>query len=202
MAETTIEKPEATPQLTPREDVALFRWKSAGKLMPLSPSKAVEFFALFLNGTSCEQIVDLNPGYDLGLVIHTRLVDGWDRRVAEHRDMLYRDIRESTKQLQAEAVVFTADTIRAAHKLLGQKLKRFIQTGDVKALEGMHESFLIRSQKQYRDAVEMLLKLTGQDRETKVQHDHNVNVPSTPTGPMTPEQAADMLAALEKLESK
>lgn len=147
--------------LTQREREVLEKWMEAG-LPPLAVSRAMQFFELFCEGMTCEQIHKLNPQYELGAIIHARLRDKWDDRLQEYIAQMYGSIRDRVFKKQMEAISFTADVLSAAHKLHGEKIKRYLQTGDEKELAG---AIRIDTLKQYKDAAELLMRLTGQDRQ-------------------------------------
>jgi hypothetical protein len=94
-----------------------------------------------------------------------------------------------------ESVMFSADLLASANKMFGDKLKKYIQTGDERELGTLK----IDSLKQYRDAVELLLKLTGQDKKVEITGQVKQTVEFT--GPMTPKDAAALLKSANIKES-
>lgn len=147
--------------LTPKERQTYEKWLEA-ELPPISVIKALEFFELFCTGTTCAQIHKLNPQYELGAIIHARLRDKWDQKHDEYVAQMYDTIRDKVFQTQMESISFTTDLLAAAHKLHGEKIKKYLQTGDAKHLIG---ALRIDSLKQYKDGVELLLRSTGQDKQ-------------------------------------
>lgn len=128
----------------------------------LAVSIQVQFFELFLNGMSCEEIYRLNSRFAFGAIVRARIEGQWDMRkdaiVAHALDT----VRQRVEQTQIAAINFNADLLAAAHKQFGDKFKKYIQTGDEAELGEIR----IESLKQYKDAIEMWLKLTGQDAKT------------------------------------
>ncbi len=157
---------------------------------PLAPSTAGKFFELFLQGHSCEEIAKLNPGFGLGIVVKARLDHHWDDLRNEHMLELMKGIRSRVQQSHLEAVVFAADAMAVYHKLMGDKFKKFLQTGDPAELgEFKNASF-----RTYKDFVDMLLKLTGQDGAKKappIDPYHNPQAVEQPGPPkaMTADEA-------------
>jgi len=93
--------------------------------------------------------------------------------------------------------MFSADLLAAANKQFGDKLKRFIQTGDESELG---KDLSVNSLKQYKDAVDLMMKLTGQDKESKVKvtGEQKMTVTlQTQNKPLTSQEAASILASLE-----
>jgi hypothetical protein len=161
---------------------------------PLAPTVQAQLFNLYLNGSSCEEIQRLNPNFSLGMIARAKVDGLWDERREAHVRELLETVRERVQQVQLESVSFTADLLASANKMFGDRLKRYIQTGDPNELGDLK----IDSLKQYKDAVDLLLKLTGQDRENKMTVKGEVKqtlevVPKK----MTPQEAAAYLALAE-----
>lgn len=178
--------------LTPKERAAYYQ---AQKNLPLSPSKQCSLFELFLNGQSTEAIANQNK-MPLGEVVRARIDWDWDQRKDEHVAYLLGSVRDRVRQIQLESISFSADLLSAAHKLHGGKIRAYIQSGNEEDLGDLK----ITNLKAYKDAVELLMKLTGQDKEvTSV----TVNTPeitdkvATSNGTWTQEQAAEVLKLIE-----
>ncbi len=154
---------------------------------PLSPSVQAQLFSLYLNGTSCEEIAKLNPNFSLGMIVRARVEGLWDERRDAHLESLFSGVRERVQQVQMESVVFTSDLLSSANKMFGDKLKKYLQTGDERELGALR----IDSLKQYRDAVDLLMKLTGQDKKIEVTGQTKTVVEFT--GPVSPKDAAALL---------
>lgn len=146
--------------LTPREAFALSECNRKRQL-DVAPSTRASFFEMFLNGRSCEDIRKANPGFTLGQIVRCRVEDGWDDEVAAHRADLMMDIRARTQQVQLEAVQFLGLRLAAFHRLHGDKVARYIQTGDEEFLKGID-----MTSKAYKETLELLLKATGQEKKT------------------------------------
>lgn len=126
---------------------------------PLSPSLEAELFQLYLNGVGLEDIARLNKGLRLGAIARSAVEGDWYQKRRDYADSLLVSVVPRVQQIQAEAIVFAADLLAAAHKLHGQKIRRFLQTGDESELG----DFKVSTIDQYRKGAELLLKLTGQD---------------------------------------
>lgn len=178
--------------LTPEEKKALKLYRAKND-PPLAPQIQMQLFELYLNGSSCEEIQRLNPNVPLGMIVRARIDGDWDRRLSDYRDRLLTEVRTRVEQVQVESVMFTADMLAAANKMNGDKLKKFIQTGDSRELGDLN----ITSLKQYRDAVELLLKLTGQDRKVEVKGEQKTTI-EVRAGKLTPKEAAALIKAADR----
>jgi hypothetical protein len=134
---------------------------------PLAPQTAIQFFSLFLQGKTLKEIADINPQYSLGTITNSAVEGRWDLKYKEYLEELYTKARTRVAQTAAEGVGFIADLLAVTHIKDGTKLKRYIQTEDPDCLKG--GNFEIQSLRQYKEAVEVLMKLTGQDNIKKVQ---------------------------------
>ena len=63
--------------LTPKEREAYQKYVEANK-PPLAASTASNFFALFLQGHTCEEIAKLNPAFGLGIIVRARVDHDWE----------------------------------------------------------------------------------------------------------------------------
>lgn len=191
--------------LTPKERASYW---TAIKNNPLSPARQAQLFELFLNGNSTETIANLNK-MPLGEVVRARIDFDWDQKKDEHVAYLLSSVRDRVRQIQLESITFSADLLAAAHKLHGERIRKFIQTGDEAELGDLK----ITNLKAYKDAVELLLKLTGQDKDASattqivvqgngkqtVRVDDSVEVKN---GIWTAEEAAEVLKLIELKEKK
>jgi hypothetical protein len=165
---------------------------------PISPKTAAEFFELYLAGSSCSEIVRLNPGFGLGLVVRARIDHDWDARKAAYLDTLYQRTQEKYQRAQLEAIDFVADSMSVYRKLWGDRFKKFLQTNNP---EDLHE-YKDMSIKQYQVFTEMLLKMTGQDNPKQpMQIAEVIKVVETPAAPtdkkITSQDAADILKTID-----
>lgn len=188
--EIVVKEPEPTDLLSPEEAKA-YRLYMKKNDPPLAPKIQAELFSLYLNGSSCEEIAQLNPHFNLGMIVRARVEGLWDKRRNEHLANLFSGVRERVQQVQMESIMLTSDLLAAANKRFGEKLKRYIQTGDERELGALQ----VDSLKQYRDAVDLLLKLTGQDKKVEVKGEITKTVEFK--GKLSPKDAAALLKAAD-----
>lgn len=144
---------------------------------PLAPEVAANFFQLFLNGMTTTEIHRLNKAFPHEAILWARVKYKWD----EERDDYTRTLTESVKQQVMKASLETTSLISnmlvAANKKHGDKIKRYIQTGNV---EDLGDSMSVDNLTSLIRAVEALQKITGQDKVQKIDKretlDVNVNV--------------------------
>lgn len=136
--------------------------KGGSKTYPLAPSLQEQLFQLYLNGKSLSEIRALNPHVMLGQVVDAAVTGKWHQLRQEYLGALQQRAAERLRQIACEAVDHLADEMAATHKLRGEAIKRYLQTGDESDLGGVSLCGI----KQYKDVAELLLKLTGQDKNS------------------------------------
>ena len=189
--------------LTKKEQEAYLKYVEAGK-PPLAPSKASDFFQLFLGGHTCDEIAKLNPAYGLGIIVRARIDFNWDLARDEHLENLLTNIKQVAQQSQLGAIRFVSDGLAVYQRLVGEKFERYLQSGDADQLG----EFKDMGFKQYKELLELLLKLTGQEGATTkkvsgdVLHRHVVEQSSQEISvrvnkPMSSEDADSFLKKLD-----
>jgi hypothetical protein len=178
--------------LSPREKTALEEYEQSATSEPIALSTALEMYELYLNGHSYEEILKVNrrkgKGFTLGQIVDAGIRFQWAERRFEHQKSLFDGIKTKVAQTQHESVSFITDVIAAAHKLHGNRIKAYLQSGDEADLGDLR----IESLKQYRDAVQMMMVLTGQDPDGNKKTPQNaiqvnVNTTAASTEVKTPE---------------
>lgn len=192
--------------LSPDEEEAYVSWQQRNR-PAVAASTQSKFFELFLHGHSCAEIQQMNPSFELGAIVAARVVGQWDdKRDAYLAGLLARGA-ERVQQVRLESIYFISNMLAATNKLHGEKFKRYLQNGDPQELDGI----TIRSFKEYKEVVDVLLKLTGQDVKKVAVDAHVTGAISAPVGGATPlptagsikpEQAAEILRLLEESEEK
>jgi hypothetical protein len=132
-----IELAKKYPLLTERELNALRVYASFGKQPDIAPSTIASFYSLFLNGKTCQEIVVANSGFSLAQIVKLRVDHEWDQKRFEYINQLLVKTNDKMIQIKLESMNFLGDAIAVTHKLLGEKLVRFLQTGNVAELEGV-----------------------------------------------------------------
>lgn len=175
------EKTEIVPAfdlLSDRERAAYDAWL-VKKQPPVAPSTAAKYLEAYLQGSTCEDILKLSKGMALGAIVDCKIRDRWDDRLVEYRATLLDQVGQRLRQVQLESVQHIADQLAVAHKRDGDRLKRFLMTGDNADLGG---ASFITGIKSYSEAVKALLALTGQDKDKKGPVAVQVSVGPQPIG--------------------
>jgi hypothetical protein len=199
--EQAIEK--AKSYLNQRE-LAAYSYFCNSKQPALAPALNAKLFQLFLNGKSTDEIHRLNPQLSLGQIVSARIEGRWDERREEHLDQLLTSTSMRVQQITLETADFVCDLFAVANREHGDKLRRYLQTGDEKELG----DFRITSLAGFKTAIEILQKLTGQERQTTQKVHGAVEVVHRPdpilsvARPPAPAEAADVLKKLLQLGPK
>jgi hypothetical protein len=163
----------------------------------LHTDTVTKFFELFLNGSDCKEIHRLNTPFPLEAILWARVKYHWDTQKDEYVIQKQLMIRDKVMKAQLEATDLIADMLVVARKEHGDRLKKYIQTGNDKDLGG---AMKIESLQSLMKTVESLLKITGQDRQTKNINENkqtvDVNVNANVSGAaasLTADDAAKIL---------
>ncbi len=173
---------------------------------PLSPEAGARMFELFLHGSDAREIQRLNKAFPLGGILDAQVRYKWTQRRDAYYIELQDRVRDKVIKAQLETTELMTDILSAARKKHSDKLKKFIQSGDEKDLDGVMNVETIQS---LLKVTEGLLKITGQDRvtKTKTENTQNLNVKiggASGVDPeqMSPEDAATVLNILSKNKKK
>ena len=130
-----------------------------GTTLPLLTSQ--KFFELYLNGYDVNEIHRLNPTFPKGSIILAKVRYDWDQMYDNAMQEMNRRILNKMNKAAMEATSIYTDMIAAANKNHGDKLKKYLQTGDEKYLE---EAITIKSIKDLATVIDSLQKLSGADK--------------------------------------
>lgn len=158
----TLTRTEQIDALTENEREALFRHTKTGA-PPLSPETNARLFELYLMGKTLDQIQRTNKAFTLGMMVQAKIDGDWDNRLVIYQQELLDGVKERVKQTQLEAIYFVSDQLSFTHAKFRKAMLRYLETGDEGELGGL----VISNPKQYRETIELLLQLTGQDNPTK-----------------------------------
>lgn len=183
----------AMAKLPANEYNVLKDYIESGKL-ELSIDLIGKFFNLYLNGSDTKEIYRLNPTIPYEAIIWARFKYNWDRQKEEYIFNLQVAVRDKVLKAQLDTTELMTDILAAAKQLNGDKIKRYLQTKDVKDLEGALQAESITG---LLKVIEGLQKITGQDniKRVKTESTQNVNVNIT-----QPTKAPDELLSPEASE--
>jgi hypothetical protein len=161
-----LQKTDPRSRLTKREERALDKHERMREAYPLALDVALGMYELFVNGHSCEEIERLSKkagrAITLGQIVDARLRYDWDERRELHHKHLFDTVGLKVQQTQFESAGFLADLLAVAHRMHGDKLKEYLQSGDATLFR--NKPILIDSLHDYRQVIATLLQVTGQDK--------------------------------------
>lgn len=172
----------------------------------LSPATAAQFFSLFLQGYGTEEISRQNPGLGvigLGLIVRARIEFDWDGEREKHARDLMSATRLALEKATLDGIQFASDGMAVFHRLVGDRFRKYLQTGDPEHLGDLKDMSL----RTYRAFVELLKELSAppdasKDRKSVavavVQTGSSPTAPAQFAGAVTPETAAALLEALNQ----
>ncbi len=137
-------------------------------------------FHLFLQGRCLRDIFDLNyPKFSFGQVVHAAVEGKWADRRADHLNNIFGGAVIRAQQTTVESAQFVSDFLAATHMRFGNEILKYLQSGK-------EEDFPVGfSLKQYKEALELHLKVTGQDKP-KGGSDVPPPAPQAPTNNAAP----------------
>ena len=139
----------------------------------LAPATAASFFELFLNGNEVDEIHRLNKAFPLESILDARIRYKWDEHKEYCAQALHSKIKDKLIRAQLETASLLADMLTAANKKHGDRLKKYLQTGDEKDLG---DALTINSIPAMLKVVDRIQKITGQDRQHKVTKEETFNL--------------------------
>lgn len=174
MSNLPVKHPEtALNLLSEDEKSALLSYQESGADTHIGPSLAASLFELFLNGKSIKEIQAINKAFSVGMIVDARLRYKWDEQKEEYVRNLFLKIRERAEQAHAQSVHHLIDRLSATHKLTGDRLQKFLQTGDESLIAGMQLS----SMTNYSKVIQLLMSMLGQDKKGS---SINLSIQNTP----------------------
>lgn len=154
----------ALARLSPDERSVYDRFVRAGR-HEISADFAARLYGLYLQGVSCDDIARLNSAVDLATILAARVRYLWDERKDAYVADLMCVTGDVVRKTAAETVQLLGLMMAVATKRHGDAFKKYLATGD----ESVLGEFDIKTIKQMKDAVEMLMKVTGADRKQEVK---------------------------------
>lgn len=174
--------------------------ESGGKR--LSTETATSFFSMYLNGYDTKEIFRLNKAFPYESILIAKVTGNWDKEKEDYLSKLQENIKEKLIKAQLESINFLSDLLSATHKKHGDKLKKFLTSGNEKDLEG---TMSVDSVSQLLKVVEGLNKITGQDRPKANDTTINVNIDQRSVNniaSLSPEDSAKILNIVSESKRK
>lgn len=120
-----------------------------------------------MQGYSIDTLVKQNPNYGslgLGLISQARIEYGWDQERETYIKSLMESTRVSAEKSTLESLQFSQDGMAVYHRLIGDKFKKYLQSGkeeDLGEFAGM--SFAT-----YLKFVDLFRTMSGKETKAKV----------------------------------
>lgn len=144
---------------------------------------------LFVNGSTCLEIQNLNQGITEKDVVYCRVRNRWDEQREEYVQSLTQKIKIKLLNQKLESLDHVTNVLQAYHKSENEQLLRYIQTGK----EEDRPKTWINGSSTYKATIEILQKLTGEDRVQKIKTEQNINVQSNQTIEVLTPELQDVL---------
>jgi len=139
----------------------------------------VEYFDLYLQGSSCLEIAQLNPGIDLGAIVNCKVRYEWDKQKAAYIEDLTVRARQDGTKIYLESIRFLGNLLGTVHARFDTNFAKFRQSKDPSDL-GAFEQIDGGLLKEYRSNLDLLFRLMGQDaKAVKSGPQVNVNIASS-----------------------
>jgi hypothetical protein len=187
--------------LSEEENEAVKKYlESGGK--KLSTETAASFFSMYLNGYDTKEIFRLNKAFPYESILIAKVTGDWDKEKEDYLNKLQENIKEKLLKAQLESINFLSDLLSATHKKHGDKIKKFLTSGNEKDLEG---TMSVDSVSQLLKVVEGLNKVTGQDRPKANDTTINVNIDQRSVNnisSLSPEDSAKILNIVSESKRK
>lgn len=158
---------------------------------------------MFLNGSDVREIHRLNAAFPIEAIHYERVKSDWDGERERYIRTLQENITDKLVKANLETVGLLTDMLAVASKQNGDKLKKFLQTGNEKDLAG---AFTVDSIHQLLKVLEGLHKAVGMDKPQDASVINHIHVAGNEAkvAVITPPAAAKSLSqvAAEKRGKK
>lgn len=178
------------------EDDEMELWRDRGEA-PFSVSEAMDLYDLYLNGMTCEQIYKANSGViPYGKILDARERYGWDKKKRDQIALAFKTVEERIVKTRIDAIHHLTMLLAAAHKSVGDRVQKYLATGDESYLGTLDPSNL----KNYTTILQTLNTLTDAQKSKDiniggvVEHKHSIALKPDV------KSAAKLLEMLEKGE--
>jgi hypothetical protein len=155
----------AVEKLTADERIDYERYHRSGR-PGLSPDFSARLYDLYLRGIPCDEIARLNKGLEIGQVLKARVDGLWDHEREVYTNKLLLESGDLLRQTAAESLNFLSLVLAVAHKEQGERLKKYLATGDPKELG----NFTINNMAAYQRIIQTIAQLVGADQKKTVTH--------------------------------
>jgi len=157
---------------TSKELEVLKEYEEQG-VRPIAASLSSQMFNLFLEGYSCAEIAKINKGISEGDILYSRKKYNWDEERDNYLIQLQNQVTQKILKQKMESVEFLTNALSVIHKEHKDVMLKFLQTGNIDDLPK------IGSLRAYKEIVETIAKITGEDSIKKVKFEGKVQQETT-----------------------
>lgn len=151
-------------------ELKLYQDQEPNGFKPVAVSLASSLYQLFLEGYSCKQISEQGKGLSEADILNLRIKYKWDEAREEYARSLQDQVQGKLMKAKMEAVEFLTNQLAAIHKSSRDQTLKYLMTGNP---DDMPEE--LGKLGGYKQIIEVLQKVTGEDKVSKVKVDGNVN---------------------------
>lgn len=159
------------PGFTPKE-MELLRDADENGAQSIAPSLAVQFFQLFLEGYTCAQIAAQNKSFKEKDILYCRRKYKWDEEKDIYVVSLNQQIRDKLMKQRLESIEFLTNMVAVTHKEHREATLKYLQTGK----EEDKPDTWINGAKDYKSIIEIIEKVTGEDKVSKVESKNETTI--------------------------
>ena len=157
MSESLVVKRDPIETLAPKERQALDDYRRRNQA-PMSPATAANFFQLYVEGFTLEQMLEGNRAWGLGAIADACVRYDWPAKREAYIDDVHLQAVSRLQKLKAESINYLANLLAVEHTRFRQEMIRYLQnpTG-----ENLPEGRL-KSAKDYKalcEAIETVSKI-------------------------------------------
>jgi hypothetical protein len=147
---------------------------------PLSDLEAAPLLEAFLVGYSIQEVVDRYPHVEPSKLIYTAAVKGWHKKRQEVAASIYDRVRAKLVRSVVEQVDYMTDML----SVVSTESKAQVAAYLADPLNNPPPNNRIRSMKEYKDAIDSLMKLT--ERVSALGHSRDQVIDSSKKKPSKP----------------
>lgn len=155
-----------------KRELELYSKQIESGFKPISPVLAEQMYNLYLEGYSCYEIAKQNKSLSEEDILHCRYKYKWDELKDNYIMDRQKQITERLLKSKMESVEYLVNLLSVTHKANKEQILKYIQTGK----EEDKPKDLLLGPSGYKSVIEMIQKITGEDRQSKVQVDQNTNI--------------------------
>ncbi len=158
---TKLVKKINNPFFSKQELQELNKYINSDKPHNIAPAKAEQFFILFLEGRTIDQIHKAHPQWPKGALLLARHEYEWDKQKEEYLTKLFENVRSRMLKLKAEVANHIMDKLAVAHKEFARDMEQYLINPNSANIPKNR----LRTMREYKDAILILKELLNMGKE-------------------------------------